>query len=275
MSTYAAFHPEDPRFLRPTNGGHTAIFAIWSYGSRLPLQELHLPPVARQPPSRKVRGASDSMQMVSSQPLTYESGPHRRSSMFGFRPMPITGTAGCLATCLHLSWIEPEVRHEVPVERVVDSAFGFARARRTPDGEGARVNGGTEVLGGVNSVDLRVPRAPLATSARDAGPVDSRSPWGFKSAGRIGPVRDWVVCGLVGYAVSGIPFAHFKVEERNGHKRGLSSVAKCYDPPRTNSWQRYDWIRDNLAASWRRHYGFGARIHDSIPFSDHLMLRML
>ena len=43
------------------------------------------------------------------------------------------------------------------------------------------------------------------------------------------------------------PFAHFTVLDANGYKRGLSSVVKCYDPPGTNSRQRYDWIRDNLA----------------------------
>ena len=44
------------------------------------------------------------------------------------------------------------------------------------------------------------------------------------------------------------PFDHFAVEDPNGFKRGLSSVAKCHDPPGTNSRQRYDWITDNLAA---------------------------
>ena len=39
------------------------------------------------------------------------------------------------------------------------------------------------------------------------------------------------------------PFAHFTLEDSN---RKLSSVVKCYDPPGTNSRQRYNWIRDNL-----------------------------
>lgn len=43
------------------------------------------------------------------------------------------------------------------------------------------------------------------------------------------------------------PFAHFTVEDSNGYKRHLSSVVKCYNPPGSNSRQRYNWIRDNLA----------------------------
>ena len=58
MSAYPAFHPEGPRFLRPANDGHTAVYVIWSYGSRPPLQELHLPPLSREPPSSNGRRAS-------------------------------------------------------------------------------------------------------------------------------------------------------------------------------------------------------------------------
>ena len=43
------------------------------------------------------------------------------------------------------------------------------------------------------------------------------------------------------------PFAHFTVADSDGHRRPLSSVVKCYNPPGTNSRQRYNWIRDNLA----------------------------
>ena len=43
------------------------------------------------------------------------------------------------------------------------------------------------------------------------------------------------------------PFAHFTVEDRNGHERRLSSVVKCRNPHGTNSRQRYNWISDNLA----------------------------
>lgn len=43
------------------------------------------------------------------------------------------------------------------------------------------------------------------------------------------------------------PFTHFTVADSNGHRHDLSSVVKCYNPPGTNSRQRYNWIRDNLA----------------------------
>ena len=43
------------------------------------------------------------------------------------------------------------------------------------------------------------------------------------------------------------PFVHFTFEGASGDERRLSSVVKCYNPAGTNSRQRYDWIRDNLA----------------------------
>ena len=43
------------------------------------------------------------------------------------------------------------------------------------------------------------------------------------------------------------PFAHFTLEDPNGNERRLSSVVECHNPPGTNSRQRYNWIRDNLA----------------------------
>ncbi len=43
------------------------------------------------------------------------------------------------------------------------------------------------------------------------------------------------------------PFAHFTVEDSSGYKRHLSFVAKCHNPPGTNSRRRYDWLRNNLA----------------------------
>ena len=43
------------------------------------------------------------------------------------------------------------------------------------------------------------------------------------------------------------PFAHFTVEDSSEYRQHLSSVVRCYDPPGTNSSQRYNWIRDNLA----------------------------
>lgn len=43
------------------------------------------------------------------------------------------------------------------------------------------------------------------------------------------------------------PFAHFTFEGPSGHEHRLSSVVECHDPRGTNSRQRYDWIRHNLA----------------------------
>lgn len=43
------------------------------------------------------------------------------------------------------------------------------------------------------------------------------------------------------------PFTHFTVEDSDGKRRRLSSVVKCHNPQGTNSRQRYNWIRDNLA----------------------------
>ena len=43
------------------------------------------------------------------------------------------------------------------------------------------------------------------------------------------------------------PFGHFTFDDPSGDPRRLSSVVTCHDPPGTDSRQRYDWIRDNLA----------------------------
>ena len=44
------------------------------------------------------------------------------------------------------------------------------------------------------------------------------------------------------------PFGYFTVEDQQGSKHFLSFVAQCYTPPGTSSRQRYNWIRENLAA---------------------------
>jgi len=44
------------------------------------------------------------------------------------------------------------------------------------------------------------------------------------------------------------PFERFTVHDRDGNRRRLSEVVKCYDPDGVDSTERYGWIRKRLDA---------------------------